>query len=110
MAVSSIHLDILQRPSERMLRLTGTDGTLQLDLVAGTLVRIATDGNAAAVPFPALIDRNELYRAELADLLAAIDGRTPRVGLDDGIATMEIIDAARRSDAAGVAVGLGAAA
>ncbi len=109
-AVSSIHLDILQRPSQRMLRLTGTDGTLQLDLVAGTLVRIATDGNAAAVPFPALIDRNELYRAELADLLAAIDGRTPRVGLDDGIATMEIIDAARRSDAAGVAVGLGAAA
>lgn len=109
-AVSSIHLDVLQRPVQRMLRLTGTDGTLQLDLVADTLVRIATNGRPTAVPFRALVDRNELYRAELADLLAAMEGRTPRVGLDDGIATMQIIDAARQSDAAGVAVGLGAAA
>jgi predicted dehydrogenase len=109
-AVSSIHLDILQRPLRRLLRLTGTDGELQLDLAAGTLVRIATDGSTFAVPFRAVADRNELYLAELADLLAAMDGRTPRVGLEDGIATMRIIDAARRSDAAGVAVGLGAAA
>ena len=109
-AVSSIHLDILQRPLRRELRLTGTEGTLQLDLAAGTLHRIATDGSASAVPFRAPAERNELYLAELMDLLAAIDGRTPRVGLVDGIATMQIIDAARRSDAAGVAVGLGAAA
>ncbi len=109
-AVSSIHLDVLQRPSRRLLRLTGTDGTLELGFVAGTLVRVANDGSPTAVPLPALVDRNQLYRAELADLLAAMDGRSPRVGLDDGIATMQIIDAARRSDAAGVAVGLGAAA
>jgi predicted dehydrogenase len=109
-AVSSIHLDILQRPLQRVLRLTGTEGALQLDLAAGALVRIATDGSVSAVPFRALVDRSELYRAELTDLLAAMEGRTPRVGLDDGIATMQIIDAARRSDAAGVAVGFGAAA
>jgi len=32
------------------------------------------------------------------------------VGIDDGIETMRIIDAARRSDAAGTAIGVGAAA
>ena len=109
-AVSSIHLDVLQRPFQRVLRLTGTGGALQLDFVADTLVRIATDGSSSAVPFRAVADRNDLYRAELADLLAAMGGRTPRVGLEDGIATMEIIDAARRSDAAGVAVELAVAA
>jgi predicted dehydrogenase len=109
-AVSSIHLDLLQRPFRRSLRVTGTDGALALDLAAGTLERIATDGTVEALPFPRPADRNELYRAELADLLAAIDGGTPRVGLADGIATMRIIDAARRSDAAGTAVGIGAAA
>ncbi|HEX5827574.1 MAG TPA: Gfo/Idh/MocA family oxidoreductase, partial [Candidatus Limnocylindrales bacterium] len=109
-AVSSIHLDLLQRPFRRSLRVTGTDGALALDLVTGTLERIATDGAVEAVPFPRPADRNELYRAEVADLLAAIDGGTPRVGLQDGIATMRIIDAARRSDAAGAAVGIGAAA
>jgi len=109
-AVSSIHLDVLQRPLRRSLRLMGTDGALELDLAAGTLVRIAPDGAVTAVPFRAPGDRNELYVAELADLLAAMDGRPPRVGLDDGIATLRIIDAARRSDATGVAVGLEAAA
>jgi predicted dehydrogenase len=108
--VSSIHLDVLQRPIRRVLRIGGTDGSLELDFVTGTLVRVAIDGRATQVPFPALIDRNELYRVELADLLAAMDGRRPRVGLDDGIATMRIIDAARRSDAAGTAISLEAAA
>ena len=64
-AVSSIHLDILQQPLRRELRLTGTEGTLQLDLAAGTLLRIATDGGASAVPFRAALRTEELYRAEL---------------------------------------------
>ena len=108
--VSSIHLDLLQRPFRRTLRVTGTEGTLELDLVAATLRRISNDGSVAALPFRRPSDRNDLYRAELADLLGAIDGAAPHVGIDDGIETMRIIDAARRSDAVGSAVGVGTAA
>ena len=75
------------------LRLTGTEGTLQLDLAAGT----SSDRNGwqrlrRPVPRPSRTGTSSTV-AELADLLAAMDGRTPRVGLEDGIATMQIIDA-----------------
>jgi predicted dehydrogenase len=107
--VASIHLDLLQRPARRKFVVAGTEGTMELDFIAGQLMRHDRDGSSA-VPFPAVARRNQLYGAELMDLLAAMQsGRPPRVGLDDAIGTLQIIEAARQSASAGQPVLLSAA-
>ena len=108
-ALSTIHLDLLRRPMRRRLVVAGTDGTLELDLLAGTVTRTAEARDAEGLDVPVVADRNELYLAELDDLLQAIEGETPRVGLADAIATQRIVDAARRSAADGRVIELVAA-
>lgn len=109
-AHASIHLDLLQRPARRRLVVSGTEATLDLDFISGRL-QLLREGEASDLPYPALVDRNALYAAELADLLQAMRGGTAvQVGLADGVATMRIIDAARRSAAAGQSVAIGEAA
>jgi predicted dehydrogenase len=59
------------------------------------------------IPFPAVVHRNQLYTAELADLLEAMQtGRSPRVSLQDGVETLQIVAAARRAAASGRSVTL----
>jgi predicted dehydrogenase len=107
--VASVHLDLLQRPARRKFTVAGTDGTLELDFIAGQLLLHRSDGSSD-IPFPAVAHRNQLYAAELDDLLASMrSGRAPRVGLDDGIETLQIIEAARRSASTGQPVLLSAA-
>ena len=97
-AVASVHLDLLQRPARRRLSLCGTEGTLEVDFIAGRLQQHRPDGSSQDLAFSKPADRDALYAAELADLLQAIRGdATPRVGLVDGIATQSIIEAARRA-------------
>jgi predicted dehydrogenase len=69
------------------------------------------DSESIEIPHEAVTDRNMLYAAELNDLLRAMrDGAPVRVGLSDGIDTLRMIDAARRSAAAGQPVILSEAA
>jgi predicted dehydrogenase len=104
--VASIHLDMLQRPIRRRFTVSGTDGTLELDLVTGRLHHARASGPGEEIHVASVSDRTALYADEIADLLRALRGGRPRVGLDDGIATQRIIDAVRRSDAAGCTVGI----
>ncbi|WP_395022784.1 Gfo/Idh/MocA family protein [Dongia sp.] len=107
--VASIHLDLLQRPARRNFTVVGTEATLELDFIAGQLTLHHRDGDSL-IPFPAVAHRNQLYSAELTDLLAAMQsGHPPRVGLEDGIETLQIIEAARQSASAGQPVALDAA-
>jgi predicted dehydrogenase len=109
-AVAGIHLDLLQRPARRRLVLAGSEGTLDLDFIAGRL-QLFKEGEARDLPYPPVADRNALYAAEQSELLQAIaGGPAPRVGLADGVAAMRIIDAARRSASAGAPIALEAAA
>jgi predicted dehydrogenase len=108
--VASIHLDLLQRPARRKFTVAGTEGTLELDFQSATLTLHRPDGSSGAIPFPAVAHRNQLYAAELTDLLGAMQtGQAPRVGLDDGIDTLRIIEAARGSASTGRPVLLSAA-
>jgi predicted dehydrogenase len=86
---------------------TGTAATLELDFIADRLTLRRSDGeNAIAYQKPT--DRNRLYAAELSDLLHAMrTGQAPTVPLTDGIATLRIIEAARRSSSTGQPVALG---
>ncbi|GAB2175849.1 Gfo/Idh/MocA family protein [Dongia sp. agr-C8] len=107
--IASIHLDLLQRPARRKFTVIGSEGTLELDFIAGQLMLHHRDGSRL-IPFPAVAHRNQLYSAELTDLLAAMQsGHPTRVGLADGIETLQIIDAARESAASGKHILLSAA-
>jgi predicted dehydrogenase len=109
-AHAGIHLDLLQRPARRRLVVSGTEATLDLDFISGRL-QLHRGAESADLAYPAIADRNMLYAAELDDLLRSIRTGTPvQVGLADGIATLRIIDAARRSAAAGQPVAIGEAA
>jgi predicted dehydrogenase len=109
-ALASIHLDLLQRPARRRLVVSGTLATLDLDFISGRL-QLLREGESIEIPHDAVTDRNMLYAAELHDLLRAMrDGAPVRVGLSDGIDTLRMIDAARRSAAAGQPVILSEAA
>lgn len=109
-AHASIHLDLLQRPARRRLVVSGTEATLDLDFISGSLQRLS-EGGSTDISYPPIADRNTLYAAELDDLLRGMrTGTAVHVGLADGIATMRIVDAARRSAAAGQPVAIGEAA
>jgi len=97
--VATVHLDMVRRPAARSLIVTGTEGTIELDLIAGRSTRRSPDGAARVEAVPLEGGRDALHAAELDDLLAAIGGGRPRVGLIDGVETLRIIEAARRSDA-----------
>ncbi len=103
--VSSIHLDLLQRPIHRSLAVAGPGGRLELDLVTGQL-RLRLPSGEVEERTAAPVGRDDLHAAEITDLVDAIGGAVPRVGLDDGIDTLRIIDAARRSNATGESVDL----
>lgn len=76
--LGTIHLDLLQRPPRRILRLIGTVGTLTLDLLAA----------------PA--DRNAMYLEELRHFLdCARTRRQPEITGEDGLRVLEVIAAAR---------------
>lgn len=106
-AVASIHLDLLTRPARRRLTVTGADGRLDLDFITGRLSLATPAAGIEEIPVDPVADRDELYAAEIGDLLQAVDGGRPRVGLEDGVDTQRIIDAARRSDAEGRTIELG---
>jgi predicted dehydrogenase len=109
-AHASIHLDLLQRAARRRLVVSGSEATLDLDFVSGRL-QLLRDDEGTDIAYPEITDRNMLYAAELGDLLQAMrTGKAVQVGLADGIATMRVIDAARRSAAAGQPVAIGEAA
>jgi predicted dehydrogenase len=109
-AHASIHLDLLQRPARRRMVVSGSEATLDLDFISGRL-QLMQDGASTDIPYPEITDRNTLYTAELDDLLQAMrTGKEVQVGLADGIATLRIIDAARRSAAAGQPVAISEAA
>ena len=109
-ALASIHLDLLQRPARRRLVVSGTSATLDLDFISGRL-QLLRDDATIEIPHEAVTDRDMLYAAEIDDLLRAMrDGTPVRVGLPDGIGTLRMIDAARRSAATGRLIALGEAA
>lgn len=103
---ANIHLDMLQRGVRRFLKIGGADGSIEADFVAGS-VRLFRDGTWTTVPFTPLSERDGLYLAEQLHFLDCVAGRaTPMVGLDDGIAVLDVVEAARRSQAEGRQISL----
>jgi predicted dehydrogenase len=98
-AMGSVHLDMVQRPAVRSCRVIGTEGTLvweadchQVKMFLAT-THVWSDLHAATV-----IDRNEMYIAELRHFFDCVRNRTaPIVGADDGKRVLDIALAAKQS-------------
>ena len=84
-----------ERPPRRMITVRGTAATATLDLLAA---RLAIEPAVADGLVVADYERNEMFRAEVADFLSCVeDGRAPRVPLDEGIAVLRLALAVKES-------------
>jgi predicted dehydrogenase len=99
-AQGHVQLDFLQRQPRRMVRLIGSEATLEWDYFAGH-VRLGRGGGDWEVLFaPIQEDRNAMYQRELVHFFACIAGEAK--AMVDGHAALQIqqvIQAARQSAA-----------
>jgi predicted dehydrogenase len=96
--IASIHLDLFRRAPRRALILDGERGSLELDLLGGQLTWRQPDGTARSESVPAGFAINDLYLAEIADLLrSSKQGSMPLASLADGFATLRIAEAAAKA-------------
>ncbi len=87
---SAVHLDYVTRPPLRRTRVVGTEGSLEIDLIARTLTRLSPAGQVAeSIAYPGSF--TEDYREEMIAFLARIDGR-PGAGADgeDGLRALKV--------------------
>ncbi len=108
-ALGSVHLDYAQQPASHHVEISGTQGTLECDLLNGT-ARIYRAQNAQWETYavPAGWERNAMFMDEMRHFLAVVRGEAaPACTLEDGIRVTRLIAAVRQSQASGAAVNLG---
>jgi predicted dehydrogenase len=95
----NVHLDLVQRVPHRSCRFIGSEGTLVWDAMRDSVEAYqAESGTWAQVPVRSLSDRNQMYVDELQHFLDCIErGLRPVVDGTDGLKTLVIVDAAKRS-------------
>ncbi|HZQ58517.1 MAG TPA: Gfo/Idh/MocA family oxidoreductase [Acidimicrobiales bacterium] len=99
-----VHLDYLQRPPRRACRVVGTDGSVDIDLLAPALTRRDATGRVVEeLAFPGF-ERAQLFVDEMRVFLGAVADRSaPPVGLAHALGTLQLALAARRSLESGTA-------
>lgn len=84
-----------ERPPRRLITVRGTAATATLDLLAARLEIAPAVADGLVV---ADYERNEMFRAEVADFLSCVEGgRSPRVPLEEGIAVLRLALAVKES-------------
>lgn len=93
-----LHQDYLQRPPVRRFKVVGDSGCAQIDLLANRLEVFGADGRLAEQnDFPGFT-RNDMFLAQTQHFLACLQGKvSPAVTLHDGLQSLRLALAARRS-------------
>ena len=109
-ALGSIHLSFMQRPYTHQIEITGTQGTLRVDIKENSLsIFNVASGEWEVFTAPEGFERNTMFLDQMAHLLAVI--RTdvqPVCTLDDGIWAQKLAMAAHESGRSGRVVSWGA--
>jgi predicted dehydrogenase len=101
----SVHLNYLQQPAVKHCTIVGDRGTIRCDILACTAEVMGVNPAESATFASAQFQRNDMFLAFLQAFLAAVaGGGEPVVRLDEAMATMRTIDAARTSMAKGCVV------
>jgi predicted dehydrogenase len=102
-----IALDYVQRPPQRTCEVVADQGKLVLDLRAGTLSIFGAAGETIERHDLAGFERNQMFLDEMSRFLACVEeGMTPPVDIREGVASLRVALAARRSLSTGEAVGI----
>jgi predicted dehydrogenase len=87
----SVHLDFLQKNPRRAIRIMGTKGTVECDLI-GRRITVNLNGCITVLKKPILFDMNKTYTDEAIHFIHCLDRRKSfRTSMEDGIRAMELI-------------------
>jgi len=101
----AVHLDFCSKDSVRECVIHGSEGVLRWDGIHKIVSFKRDDGEEEKYAFDA--ERDAMFRGQLTHFLACIEqGETPRVTLQDGIAALTLVEAAKRSSAEGKVIDL----
>lgn len=100
-----VHQDYIQRPPSRSCEVIGDAGKMWIDLRQPSVTLIDEAGRTVeSTEFPEF-HRNQLFLDEMRHFLACLEGgETPRVSVRDGLQSLKIALAAKRSLATGQVV------
>ena len=97
-AIGTVHLDFIERPTEHYLRIIGQKGVIHWDNSDGCVRLQSERGVWEKLSLPNGFDRNSLFLDELRHFLSCImENQQPQCTLDDGVATLRIVLAAKES-------------
>jgi predicted dehydrogenase len=102
-----VHQDYIQRPPSRTCEVIGDAGKILVDLRQMTVTAFDADGSIMESFSQPGFERNQLFLDEMRHFLACLEGReTPRVSIRDGVLSLMIALAAKRSIETGQVVDL----
>ncbi len=96
--VATLSLDFLRRDTTRRCTAIGETGSLVWDALAGTVQLHSAAPGGAEVLFQHIPSRDHTYREQWLHFLGCIEKKgSPLINGDDGLAVLDIIEAARQS-------------
>lgn len=100
-----VHLDFVRRQPIRQCVILGSEGNLTWNGSDNNVTLDRVSGETKSWSFSG--ERNDMFRAQLKHFLNCIEnGELPKVNLADGIAALEITEAAKRSQIEGKVISL----
>jgi predicted dehydrogenase len=100
--VASLDMDFFRHDTTRCCTVIGEHGSLRWNAVSGTVELFEAGSTSWQVVFNHPAQRDETYLAEWRHFLECMEQRTqPMISGEDGLAVLNIIDAARRSSQSG---------
>jgi predicted dehydrogenase len=92
-AFGSVHLDYVQHPARRRLKIVGSRSSLEVDVPAATLC-ISSRATGETKQYRYGQERDDLFRSQLFNLAGVAAGReSPVAGIQDGIRALEVAEA-----------------
>ncbi len=95
-----VHLDYVQRPPSRNIRLVGAGGAIWADLITSKVGIFDSTANGwEVIDLKEGLERNKMYQDEVKHFIDYLSGSSlePPVGLDDGIKVLQMALAAKES-------------
>jgi predicted dehydrogenase len=90
--ICHVHMDYLQREARRSLRLLGSKGRLECDMI-GRRLDITTDDETVHLQESSLFDIEKTYADELHSFIGRLaSGGKPEISLDDGIRALNLLE------------------
>jgi len=91
-SVCSVHLDYLQKTPRRSIRIIGSDGEINCDIINKRLAIKSFTRGERIISNPAMFDVGKTYIDEIRHFLEVVEkGVAPAVGLYDGIMALRLV-------------------